>query len=156
MGRALATLMATALFAGVWMVSTTDVATATEAPVLCAGLSVVPADAMLAADRHGDAILITSSGLVIRCDGSGVVTLSQMGLGVDTHTTVTSLPESSFVAPIGSQQSWSITQETFIAGSNDMLVGFLGSNVDMTVIFWRSTVGGPIETWIFQGATITP
>ena len=152
MRRATRTVMAAALVAGIWALGTADKAAAFDpAPVSCAGISMIPTDAFLGADAHGDAVLITSSGLMIRCDGAGVIALSETG-----GSTMPSASASTFVAPVGSQQSWSLVQQAFLTTSNDALLGYLGSNADMTVVFWRSSVGGPIETWTFEGFAITP
>ena len=130
-------------------------------PFACAGITEIPGGATLAADRNGNEILITASGAVIRCDGMGAFDgLSAGGFGFGVVAGVQTFPGStfvsSFVEPRGSTASWSLVQALDFPKTNQFLTGYLGANADGTMIFWRSTTGGPIETWVSDGAGLTP
>ena len=121
---------------------------AADQTVSCAGITEIPGGSILASDKNGNAILITSSGAVIRCDGSGTFpSLAAADAGQSTPLATHSTFMSSVSFP-GDASSWTMTQATLLPGTNEDLVGMLGSNADQTIVFWRSAPGGPVETWI--------
>jgi hypothetical protein len=126
--------------------------------ITCAGITTIPDDAVLASDAKGSPILILSTGGVIRCDGtstSTALTIDALGLGA-RPTATAGWASSTFEVPAGSTGMWTLWQRTVLPNVVGTLVGFLGSSADMGIVFWRSTVDGPIETWIHDGITLTP